>query len=214
MSYEVTAKLLGFDVDCRVEGMFICLTDLAMAFNATRLSKRQPAMQLSAVLASTGLAAYKTAAAVAWGIDESTMVRQVKSGGAKKNSRTYAHISIALYIAEVASPEFHAAIHKEIIEGRLLQFREQGGTEFKRLNKAIDLYLPGRENKDTNKGVYINAAKLIRAKITASDTPCVWDTASASQQQSRTEIEQTLVSMLRVGLVRDWEHLKDIIKGL
>jgi hypothetical protein len=214
MGYDIQANLLGFEVSCKTDGMLICLTDLAQAFNVIRMANKQPAMQLSAVLSSAGLAAYKVAAAKAWGMDESDLVKQVKTSNAKNQSRTYAHISVALYVAEVASPEFHAAMHKEIVEGRLLQFREQGGTEFKRLNYAIDKHLPGREDKPNNKGIYINAAKLIRAKITKRDEDNVWQTATANQQQARTEVEQTLVDMLRMGLVRDWEHLKSLISKL
>jgi hypothetical protein len=214
MSYDIQANLLGFDVACKTDGMLVCLTDLAYGFNAVRIGNKQPAMQLSAVLASAGLAAYKVAAARAWGVDASDMVKHVKTGRAKNQSRTFAHVSVALYIAEIASPDFHAAMHKEFVDGRLLQFREQGGTEFRRLNTAIDSHLPGREGKDGNKGLYINAAKLIRAKITSGDADDVWAGASAAQQQQRTEIEQSLVSMLRMGVIRDWEHLKDVIHRL
>ena len=36
---------------------------------------------------------------------------------------------------------------------------------FKHLNRNLDLYLGGRENKKSNRGCYIQSAKLLRAKI-------------------------------------------------
>ena len=211
MSYDIQATILGTEVACRTEGRLVCLNDLVLGFNMQRAQKRQAAMQLSAVLVSSGLQAYKEEAATVWGIDADKMVQQIKYGAAKNQSRTFAHISIALYIAEIASPAFHAAMHKEFVDGRLLQFREQGGTEFKNLNAAIDKFLPGREAKSSNQGLYINAAKMIRSKIVNLEDEGVWDRASAAQQQRRTEVEQALVSMLRMDLVRDWDHLKDLI---
>jgi hypothetical protein len=213
MNYDLTANILGCQVACKTEGQLVCLNDLVAGFNAVRLSKNQSAMQLSSVLTSAGLAAYKAEAALAWGIDEALLVQQVRTGKAKNQSRQFGHISVALYIAEIASPAFHAAMHKEFVDGRLLQFREQGGTEFRKLNAAIDKFLPGRDGKD-NKGCYINAAKIIRNKVTNNDGDDAWAFANAQQQELRVKHEQSAVDMLRLGMVRDWEHLKATLLAL
>ena len=211
MSYEITTTLLGTDVACRTEGQMLCLNDLIQGFNIERMQKGRAAMQLGSILRADALKAYMVEAALAWGLPEDSLVKHIKHGKGLNQSRTFAHISIALYIAEIASPAFHAAMHKEFVDGRLLQFREQGGTEFKNLNAAIDKFLPRCQDKSSNQGLYINAAKMIRSKIVNLEDEGVWGRASAAQQQRRTEVEQALVSMLRMDLVRDWDHLKDLI---
>jgi hypothetical protein len=55
---------------------------------------------------------------------------------------------------------------------------------------------------------------MIRAKITDKEADDVWGEASAAQQQLRTETEQVLVSMLRMSVVKDWDHLKELIQNL
>jgi hypothetical protein len=213
MSYELIANILGTDVSCRTEGQMLCLNDLLRGFNIQRLQKGQAAMQLGSVLRADALKAYMEEAALVWGVPEDSLIKQVKHGRGINQSRTFGHISVALYLAEVASPAFHAAMHKEFVEGRLLQFREQGGTEFKRLNSAIDKFLPGREGRD-NKGCYINAAKIIRNKVTNTEEADAWTFASAQQQELRVKHEQSAIDMLRLGMVRDWEHLKETLIAL
>jgi len=123
-----------------------------------------------------------------------------------------AHLAVAVLAAEYLSPEFHAQLHKELIEGKLLYWRNQGATEFSALNAAIDQHLPGREDKDSNTGVYIQMAKLIRNKITRVEDPevSVWDKSPALYQQQRAAMENFLVDVLTNGLVRDYDHLKQL----
>jgi hypothetical protein len=123
------------------------------------------------------------------------------------------HVAVAVFIAEQMSPEFHVQVIKTFIEGKLLEFREQGGTEFKNLNAAIDLYLPDRVGKD-NKGCYITAAKIMRKRLLGSEDSASWDTATVAQTHTRYELEALAVRMLAGGFVRDWEHLKDVIHRL
>ena len=55
-------------------------------------------------------------------------------------------------------------MYKTFVEGKILQWREDGGDEFINLNIAIDAYLPEREGKD-NTGIFIQVAKQLKAKI-------------------------------------------------
>jgi hypothetical protein len=125
-----------------------------------------------------------------------------------------AHLTIAVYVAEQMSPDFHYQAIKTFLEGKLLEFRELGGTEFKNLNAAIDLYLPGRSGKD-NKGVYIQIAKGIRTKLmgAGAEAGC-WDSATVAQIHTRYSVEGKLIDYMRQGFVRDYDHLKEIIAKL
>jgi hypothetical protein len=181
------------------------------AGNAYRLARKRPLFQMPAFLAAKTTQNYLDAAAVEWGVPKDQLVRTVKGVRGTPN-RTMVHLTVALFAAEYLSPEFHARMHKELIEGRLMQWRNQGGTEFAQLNAAVDKYLPGREDKENNNGVYIQIAKVIRNKVTGAVDPDhnVWNQAAAYQQQQRTQMEAFLVNALELGLVKDYEHLKDV----
>jgi hypothetical protein len=159
--------------------------------------------------ASVAFSEYKEAAARGWGIEENELTRVVGKGN---QARTMAHISLAVFVAERMSPDFHVQVIKTFIEGKLMEFRDLGGTEFKNLNAAIDLYLPDREGKD-NKGCYINAAKLVRQRLLGTEEPN-WNEASVAQTETRYELEKSLVRFMAAGQVRNWEHLKELIQKL
>jgi hypothetical protein len=207
-NYTLSVDFFGNTVRAETEGSLISLNDLINAGNAWRLSKGLAAYQMHAFLNSRALKDYIQAASDVWEIDRENFI--VKRGKGK-STRTMVHIAIAVLAAEQISPWFHATVHKTFIEGKLLEFRELGGTEFKELNAAVDSYLPCRDGKN-NKGIYINAAKMIREKIIGkgAEAGC-WDTARVAQIHDRYRVENQLVSLLKLGLVKDWEHMKELI---
>jgi hypothetical protein len=210
-NHIVSVDFFGTGVRCETGQNQVSLTDLFKAGNGWRLNNGMSAAQLAPFLNNAATKAYIAAAAVEWGLQPEDMLKIVR-GSKNALSRTMAHLAVAVFAAEYLSPQFHARMHKELIEGRLMQWRNQGGTEFAQLNTAIDINLPGREDKDSNLGIYIQMAKLIRAKITKVADPelNVWDTAAAFQQQQRAMMETFLVDSLNHGLVRDYAHLKEL----
>ena len=137
----------------------------------------------------------------------------IKRAGRGKSSRTEANLHLLIYAAEYLSMRFHYQVIDTFITGKLLQLRDDGGNEFKMLNLAIDRYLPGREGKD-NKGCYINIAKIIRNRcdLVKPENDPTWNQSAADKhaQAKRYELQHKLVSLLELGVVRDWEHLKDL----
>lgn len=189
----------------------VSLNDLERAGNAWRLSNGFAYYQLPAFLASKTLEEYRRAASKIWDLPESSFLKKAGKG---KTSRTMAHISIAMLFAEQMSPEFHALVHKTFIEGRILEFRGYGGTEFTNLNALIDSSLPDRKGKD-NKGVFIQVAISLRSKILGGDAkPGDWDFATVEQTHLRYEYEAYLCRSLKLGLVTGYTHLKEIIEKL
>lgn len=210
-NYPVSVEFFGTVVRAQTNGNLICLNDMFIAGNALRLSEGKPALQMNAFLNSKGLADYIEAASHEWGLSTDKFITKEGRG---KNTRTYVHVSIAMLAAESMSARFHAHVHRVFIEGKLLEFRERGGTEFKNLNAAIELYLPDRLGKD-NKGVFINVAKLIRERILGSEAKTEdWNVASVAQTHLRYEWENKLCDMLRLGVVRDYDHIKQLIHKL
>jgi len=102
-------------------------------------------------------------------------------------------------------------MYKTFVESRILQWREDSGDEFMNLNIAIDAYLPEREGKG-NKGVFIQIAKQLKEKILNDQE--VWNTASFTQLERRAKIERNLCDLLRLGVVKNYEHLKELITKL
>ncbi|MNQ15591.1 hypothetical protein D3C85_285640 [compost metagenome] len=210
-NYPMSVTFFGNVVRAQTEGSRICLNDLFIAGNALRLAEGKPAKQMNAFLSSKELAEYVDAAAEEWNLPSEHFIAREGRG---RSTRTFVHASVALLAAETMNPRFHAHVHKVFIEGKLLEFRELGGTEFKTLNAAIDQYLPGRDGKD-NKGVFINVAKAVRERIFGAGAgPDCWNTATVDQTHMRYEWENKLSTMLRLGVVRDYEHLKELIERL
>jgi hypothetical protein len=199
----------GNSVRAETDGLLVSLTDLARAGNAWRALNGLPPKALQAVTESVGFTEFVKVVR-----DDITDKEVLFSTGKGNKKRTMAHIIIAIYLAEQYSTVFHYNVIKKFVEGQLLEFRELGGTEFKNLNACIDLYLPDRKGKD-NKGVYIQCAIKLRNKLlgigaVAGD----WDKSSVAQIHSRYEAEKNLCTFLRMDMIRDYEHLKEIIDRL
>lgn len=210
-NYPVSVEFFGNVVRAQTLGNRICLNDMFIAGNAVRLSEGKPALQMASFLNSKTLNEYIEAAAHEWNIDKAQFIAKEGRG---KNTRTYVHVSVAMLAAEFMSARFHAHVHRVFIEGKLLEFRERGGTEFKNLNAAIDLYLPDRIGKD-NKGIYINIAKTIRERILGDGAKTEdWNSATVAQTHLRYDWENKMCDMLRLGVIRDYEHAKEIINKL
>ena len=137
----------------------------------------------------------------------------IRVEGKGSKARTIADIRIAVKLAMKMDPDFELEVIDSFIG--LADWRLKGGDEFKLLNQAIDRYLPGREGKESNQGCYINIAKIIRRRCDAAPvraTDPTWNQESADKhaQAMRYEMQHKLVNLLELGLVRDWEHLKEL----
>lgn len=209
-NYPMSVDFFGNVVRAQTNGSRICLNDLFIAGNALRMADGKPALQMASFLRSKNVEEYMDAAAEEWNIPRDSLITKEGRGN---TTRTYVHASIALLAAESMSPRFHAHMHRVFIEGKLLEFRERGGTEFKNLNASIDQYLPGRDGRD-NKGVFIQIAKALRTRVLGTDDADGWNAASVAQTHERYEVENKLCDLLRLGLVRDYDHLKELVSKI
>ena len=132
----------------------------------------------------------------------------VRTTGRGKAARTEASLHFMIYAAQYLSIKFHYQVIDTFIKDRLLEWRNDSGDQFIALNAAIDAYLPDRQGKD-NKGVFIQVAKRLKAKILQDGVK--WNDASHQQLEDRTKMERSLVQFLQLGMVRDYEHLKELI---
>lgn len=214
-NHVMTVPLFNVPVRCETNGYVVCLNDLAIAGNAYRSKLGRSHVQISSFVHAAGTKEYVLAAAKEWGVTPESMLYNTGKG---VKGRTMAHVSIAMLMAEMISPEFHAKVHRVFIEGELLKFRALGGTEFVDLNHAIDAYLPGRVNEDgtakDNHGVRLQISMCIRASILGADaTSGDWNKATSVQTHQRYAVVNTLVTLLKLGGVRDYAHLKEATVG-
>ena len=137
-----------------------------------------------------------------------------------KGGGTWAHLYILLDAATFLDPDFKYQVYKTFVEGKLLQHRDESGDRYKPFNMAID-QLPDRVGKD-NKWLYVHAANLLAERIglpAVSEMPVDdkgkplnrWNAATAHQLSARADAEKMLTGMVQFGVVRDWEHLKELI---
>lgn len=125
-----------------------------------------------------------------------------------KGGGTWAHLMVLLRAAAYLDKDFEVEVYDTFINNKILQWRDDSGDQFIALNAAIDAYLPDRQGKD-NKGLFINAAKLMKAKINPDQGD--WNRATSDQLEARASAEKAIVKLLQLGVVRDWEHLKELI---
>lgn len=124
---------------------------------------------------------------------------------------TWVHLYLLLDAAAWLDADFKLELYDTFINNKILQWREDGGDEFINLNIAIDAYLPEREGKE-NTGIFIQVAKQLKAKILSPED--TWNTASFPQLEKRAKLEKDLCNYLRLGMIRNYEHLKEVIEKI
>lgn len=128
-----------------------------------------------------------------------------------KGGGTWVNYELLIEAAAFLDADFKLELYKTFIDAEILQWREDGGDEFINLNIAIDAYLPERDGKD-NTGIFIQVAKQLKAKILSPDD--TWNTASFPQLEKRAKLEKELCNYLRLGMIRNYEHLKEVISKI
>lgn len=128
-----------------------------------------------------------------------------------RNGTTQVHLRVLLDAAMYLDAAFKDEVITAFVDNQVLRWRDLSGDAFLDVNAALALHAENVLGKPAHKGHYIQLAKSIREKLLPPDH-LGWNYASAEQLQQRTHVEQTLVKLLELGVVRDWEHLKELIE--
>ena len=128
-----------------------------------------------------------------------------------RNGTTKAHLRVLLDAAMYLSAEFKDEIISTFVDNQILRWRDLSGDAFLDINAALALNAEKVLGKPAHQGHFIQMAKALRAKILPPEH-LGWNYANADELRKRTEAEQTLVKLLQLGVVRDWEHLKELIE--
>ena len=132
-----------------------------------------------------------------------------------KNGGTWAHLKVCIDAAAYLDAAFKDEIYSLFLDQKLLMWRDFGGDNFIELNTALSLVgveVLGAEG--AHKGHFITLAKIIKGRVLGDGDQMGWNFAGPEQHQERTRIETILEAMLRSGVVRDWDHLKELGKGV
>jgi hypothetical protein len=169
--------------------------------NKWRVLQGKPGMHLSEILNSEGFKEFFDA------VQQDMPGRDLmRKGGTGVSSRVYAHIYLAVYIAEQLSPEFHVAV--------IASFVDRKTNDKYRLLARLD----DKEKARLRAGMGEYADKVeeaLREKLLGPGTSTDdWNTASVAQTHARYEAEKDISKALQRGLVRDWDHLKELIGRL
>jgi len=169
-----------------------------IVLNQYRIAKGLPALPAANILQSRPIKEY---------------IEHLKCNGLENPVKTvrgrgksYIHLKVALRCAVDASPEFADEIIDMFISKRLAWLRDVGGEKFLELNDVLQQFAETVLGKPAHKGHYVNLAKTIKTRCGVED----WNSATPEQHFLRAQIEDRLAAMLRTGVVRDWEHLKDL----
>ena len=209
---EMTVTVLGQDFLVTTDG-FVEFKSFTIAGNRIRALNGKSIMNMDKYLSSNDVADFVGSLIKKYGGATENYITVTGKG---KNARRMVCLQLAIKLAMNMDSDFELEIIDSFINSRLIEYRLDGGDQFKFLNAAIDRYLPDSKGIGMNRGKYINAAKIIKARC---DVPTpddadkqTWNQgqADAIAQKRRYEIERSLTQMLELGVVRSWEHLKEL----
>ena len=128
--------------------------------------------------------------------------------GTSRVNKTRTDLLLTIKAAAYLDAELEVLIYTIFINQGILDLRDKGGDDFKRLNTAIDKYMPGREHKSSNKGLYINSAKKVRKGL-GCESLADWNVqdADAVIHKQRVDVENRLIILLENGMVEGTSHL-------
>ena len=130
-----------------------------------------------------------------------------------RNGGTWAELYILLKIASMLDKDLEVAIYDVFIKSQILQYRDNGGDSFKKLNLAIKKYIPS--SSGNNQGRFIQIAKLLREKLEITNTKGYNEIEHNLEiQKRRDEIEKNLIFSLQSKLITSYKQLKNVIENL
>lgn len=136
----------------------------------------------------------------------------IKTKRGRFGGGTWAHLYILLDAASRMDADFKVQMFDILVEGKLLEWRDDSGDSFKALNIMIDATIVKKTGASPETWVYKTVAKAIKdnVKPTGGD----WNTAHYDELKRRTDIEKQLMVILKLDLVSTFEQLLQIIKDM
>jgi hypothetical protein len=180
---------------------FGSLRDLFTLGTRYRFDNNKPALRMESWLAMESTKEYIDI--VSESIGRSAI--KTKRG---KNGGTWVHLRVLIDAAMYLDPYLKDEVITTFIENRLLDVRDKSGDDFIDLNATLALTAEDVLGKDAHRGHFITLANIIKQRCDVED----WNFAPPDILSKRSLIEDRLSTMLKAGVVKDWEHLKELAK--
>ena len=184
-----------------------CLADVFTIGNKHRVLEGKSAMNASQFLQNNSTKDFVDAVARRLKVPAESILYTIGRG---KSARIMANLHIMIYAAEYLSPDFHAEVIDTFINNKILTWRDESGDAFKGLNEQIKDCAEQVLGKPAHTGHFVTISKIINARI-GNGVNVDWNTATAEQLSERKRIEDHVMTALRMGFIKDWEHLKQVV---
>jgi len=138
---------------------------------------------------------------------EAKLERPVLRTKRGKGGGIWAHLYILLDAAAYLSPDLKIEVYDTFVHHKLLEWRDRSGDDFIEMNAMVALTAEETFGKPAHTGHYVTLANSIRSRCGVEQ----WNQAQPEQHKERARIEESLTMLLRLGMVRDWGHLKELV---
>lgn len=118
----------------------------------------------------------------------------------KNNAGTWAHLNIMIRVAIEMSAEFADEVIETFINGKLLEYRDVSGNEFKTLSKSIDIFEPTTSQR-------IKMAKALNYIVFDYHYAGLRDKATKEQLTKLNELQKKLAFAVDMGYIKSFDEL-------
>ena len=197
--FTMTVKLLGGEVFATTKTHMIDLNRVFDVANGLRIQEQKPMLRMGSWLSMDSTKEFINLVSEQIG----RPAIETKRG---KNGGTWVHLTVAIDAAMYLSAQMKFEIIQTFLEQKILDVRDESADRFIDLNAALALSAEEVLGKPAHRGHYITVARTLKERIGVED----WNLASAQELRERARIEEALATMLRAGVVKDWDHLKEL----
>lgn len=131
--------------------------------------------------------------------------------GESSKAQTYVPIEVIFFAGKKVSTEFNFKVIDEFINKKIIELSDVSGYEFDALNSIIDTHLTNMGKKTKNE-IHTDVSRMLLKKVNPDIQS--WNDASADELRERANVENGLVTALRMGFIKNWEHMKEVIEKL
>jgi len=131
-------------------------------------------------------------------------------GGKSEDRGYWANLYIMLDLATTLDVDLKYSMYDVFIQSKILMWRDVGGDNFIEFNKIVDT-LPDRSDKD-NTSIYIQMARIVRKKLGIEDTEGYNEKEHSPEvQEARAKLLSDLTLVVRIGFIKTYDQLKEVI---
>jgi hypothetical protein len=190
------------------KNMVANLGDVFKVGNKYRILNGLAPANISAFTSRAATAEFVKAVADKTGLAVGDLLYSTKERGKGQPTKVLAHLYVLIYAAEFLSPAFHVEVIDTFINSKLLTYRDESGDAFKKLMEVIKETAEPILGKPAHQGHYTTISKIIMGRFPAA---LDWNIATAEQLKERARIEEAVTTAIRMGFIKDWEHLKQVV---